>query len=74
VYRTRRSRRSFALKQKNWHASQLVSLAKGSWDLLFYGQNLANKLASTFTTSGQDIEAQVPLRPRVLGLKVGFKV
>jgi len=50
-----------------------LGLAKGAWDLLFYGQNLANKNASTFTTSGQDIQAQVPLRPRVLGLKVGFK-
>jgi hypothetical protein len=40
---------------------------------LVYGQNLADKNASTFTTSGQDIEAQVPLRPRVLGVKVGFR-
>ena len=50
-----------------------LGVAKGAWDLLFYGQNLANKNASTFTTSGQDIKAEVPLRPRVLGVKVGFK-
>jgi outer membrane receptor protein involved in Fe transport len=50
-----------------------LGIAKGAWDVLFYGQNLANKLASTFTTSGQDIKAEVPLRPRVLGVKVGFK-
>jgi iron complex outermembrane receptor protein len=50
-----------------------LGLAKGAWDLLLFGQNLSNKNASTFTTSGQDIQAQVPLRPRVLGVKVGFK-
>jgi len=50
-----------------------LGLAKGAWDLLVFGQNLSNKNASTFTTSGQDIQAQVPLRPRVLGVKVGFK-
>jgi hypothetical protein len=50
-----------------------LGLTKGAWDVLVYGQNLADKNASTFTTSGQDIEAQVPLRPRVLGVKVGFR-
>ena len=50
-----------------------LGISKGAWDVLFYGQNLANTITSTFTTSGQDIQAQVPLRPRVLGLKVGFK-
>jgi outer membrane receptor protein involved in Fe transport len=50
-----------------------LGISKNAWDVLFYGQNLANKITSTFTTSGQDIQAQVPLRPRVLGIKVGFK-
>ncbi len=50
-----------------------LGLSKGAWDLLAYGQNLANKNASTFTTSGQDIKAEVPLRPRVLGVKIGYK-
>jgi len=50
-----------------------LGLEKGAWDVLIYGQNLSNKNASTFTTSGQDIKAEVPLRPRVLGVKVGFK-
>jgi hypothetical protein len=50
-----------------------LGISKNAWDVLFYGQNLANTITSTFTTSGQDIQAQVPLRPRVLGLKVGFK-
>ena len=50
-----------------------LGVSKAAWDVLFYGQNLANTITSTFTTSGQDIQAQVPLRPRVLGIKVGFK-
>jgi iron complex outermembrane recepter protein len=29
--------------------------------------------ASVFTSSAQFIKSEVPLRPRVLGLKVGFK-
>jgi outer membrane receptor protein involved in Fe transport len=49
-------------------------VSKGNWDVMIFGQNLANTHPSTFTTSGQDIEAQVPLRPRVLGLKVGLKL
>jgi iron complex outermembrane recepter protein len=50
-----------------------LGISKNAWDVLFYGQNLANTITSTFTTSGQDIQAQIPLRPRVLGIKVGFK-
>ncbi len=36
-----------------------------------YGQNLTNELASTFTSSAQFIKSEVPLRPRVVGLKIG---
>jgi iron complex outermembrane receptor protein len=54
-----------------WDAS--FGIAKDAWNLMFFGQNLGNVNASTFTTSGQDIKAEVPLRPRVLGIKVGFK-
>jgi len=43
-----------------------LGFAKGAWDVLIFGQNLSNVNASTFTTSGQDIRAEVPLRPRVL--------
>jgi hypothetical protein len=41
--------------------------------VLIFGQNLSNKNASTYTTSGQDIKAEVPLRPRVLGMKVALR-
>jgi outer membrane receptor protein involved in Fe transport len=48
-------------------------VAKGAWDMLVFAQNLTNVNASTFTTSGQDIKAEVPLRPRVIGVKFGLK-
>ena len=50
-----------------------IGFAKDTWEASVFGQNLSNSNASTFTTSGQDIKAIVPLRPRVLGLKIGFK-
>jgi iron complex outermembrane receptor protein len=50
-----------------------LGIAKDQWHVEAYGTNLGNSDASLFTTSGQFIEAQVPLRPRVLGIKVGMK-
>jgi hypothetical protein len=50
-----------------------LGFAKDNWDVMFFGSNLGDSNASVFTTSGQDIKAEVPLRPRVLGLKVGLK-
>jgi iron complex outermembrane recepter protein len=49
-----------------------AGLARGQWRIEAYGQNLGNSNASVFTSSAQFIEAQVPLRPRVLGLKIGM--
>jgi iron complex outermembrane recepter protein len=48
-------------------------VAKGAWDAQLYAQNLTNKISSVFTTSGQDVRAEIPLRPRVLGLKLAMK-
>ncbi len=48
-------------------------VSKNAWDVMFFGQNLLNSHPSVFTTSGQDVQAQIPLRPRVLGVKVGLK-
>ncbi|MDE2219479.1 MAG: hypothetical protein KGJ52_03785, partial [Gammaproteobacteria bacterium] len=50
-----------------------VGVAKDNWTAEIYGNNLGNKNASLLTTSGQWIRAEVPTRPRVLGLKVGLK-
>jgi outer membrane receptor protein involved in Fe transport len=49
-----------------------IGVAKDNWSAELYGNNLANKNASLFTSSGQWIRAEVPTRPRVLGLKVGL--
>lgn len=41
------------------------------WYAQIYSQNLGNSHASTFTSSAQFIKAEVPLRPRIVGLKIG---
>jgi outer membrane receptor protein involved in Fe transport len=48
-------------------------IAKDQWHVEAFGTNLGNSDASLFTSSAQFIQSQVPLRPRVLGVKVGFK-
>jgi iron complex outermembrane recepter protein len=50
-----------------------LGIAKDQWYVQAFGTNLSNSDASLFTSSGQFIESQVPLRPRVLGVKVGMK-
>ncbi|HEY4956268.1 MAG TPA: hypothetical protein VII31_00515, partial [Caldimonas sp.] len=49
------------------------NVAKDQWTVQAYGTNLGNSDASLFTSSAQFIKSEVPLRPRVLGIKVGFK-
>jgi outer membrane receptor protein involved in Fe transport len=50
-----------------------IGVAKDAWEVTLFGQNLSNENASTFTSTGQFIKAEVPLRPRVLGVKIGLK-
>lgn len=50
-----------------------IGIAKDQWYVQAYGTNLSNSDASTFTSSAQFIESQVPLRPRVLGAKFGYR-
>jgi iron complex outermembrane recepter protein len=47
-------------------------IAKDRWHVEAFGTNLSNSDASLFTSSAQFIQSQVPLRPRVLGVKVGM--
>jgi hypothetical protein len=49
------------------------NVARDQWSVQAYGSNLGNSDASLFTSSGQFIKSEVPLRPRILGIKVGFK-
>jgi hypothetical protein len=48
-----------------------VGVAKDNWHAEVYGTNLTDSHASTFTSSAQYIEAQTPLRPLVVGLRLG---
>jgi iron complex outermembrane receptor protein len=48
-------------------------VAKDNWTARVYGQNLGNSDASTFTSSAQFIKSEVPLRPRVVGVNIGYK-
>jgi iron complex outermembrane recepter protein len=48
-------------------------IAKDAWYLNVYGENLANSNKSVFVSTDQFIEAQTPLRPRVLGATFGYK-
>ena len=50
-----------------------IGVAKDNWTAQFYGQNLGDSDASVFTSSAQFIKSEVPLRPRVLGVKFGYK-
>lgn len=49
-----------------------IGVSKDRWTATFYGQNLSNSDASTYTSSAQYIEMEVPLRPRVLGLTIAY--
>jgi len=48
-----------------------LGVSKDNWHAQLFGENLLNSHASTFTSSAQFIKAEVPLRPRVFGLKIG---
>jgi len=50
-----------------------LGLAKDAWTAHLYAQNLTNKETSLFTNTGQFAVAQTALRPRVIGLKFGYK-
>ena len=49
-----------------------LGVSKDRWTATVYGQNLSNSNASTYTNTAQYIVQQVPLRPRVLGLRVDY--
>jgi iron complex outermembrane receptor protein len=51
-----------------------IGVAKDNWNVALFGTNLSNSDASVFTSSAQFIKSEVPLRPRVLGIKVGFSL
>jgi hypothetical protein len=48
-----------------------LGVSKDNWFVELFGTNLGNSHASTFTSSAQFIKSEVPLRPRVIELKIG---
>jgi outer membrane receptor protein involved in Fe transport len=50
-----------------------AGISKDAWAVQMFVQNLTDSNASLSTGSGQFILAEVPLRPRVLGIKVSYK-
>jgi hypothetical protein len=50
-----------------------VGISKDAWSAELYGQNLTNSNASIFTSTTQFVPAEVITRPRVMGIKFGFK-
>jgi hypothetical protein len=51
-----------------------IGLTFDKWYAELFGQNLGDGHASTFTSSAQFIKAEVPIRPRVVGLKLGYNM
>jgi outer membrane receptor protein involved in Fe transport len=50
-----------------------VGVAKDAWNVQFFSQNITNRDASLYTNSAQFILTQTPLRPRIAGVKFGYK-
>jgi outer membrane receptor protein involved in Fe transport len=48
-----------------------VGVTQDRWNAELFVNNLNNSHASTFTSSAQFIKSEVPLRPRVFGVRVG---
>jgi outer membrane receptor protein involved in Fe transport len=51
-------------------ADASLGVSRDNWSAQIYGTNLFDSQASTFITSAQFIKAQVPLRPRVVGMRI----
>ncbi len=50
-----------------------AGVAKDAWNVQFFVQNAGNKVASTYTNSAQFIITETVLRPRIAGVKFGYK-
>jgi outer membrane receptor protein involved in Fe transport len=50
-----------------------VGVAKDNWTAQVVGSNITGSDASTNTSSGQFIESETPLRPRVIMFQIGYK-
>ena len=50
-----------------------AGFARDAWNVQFFVENLGNKVASTYTSAAEFIETETMLRPRIAGVKFGYK-
>ena len=50
-----------------------VGVAKDAWNVQVFGQNLTSVNASMYTNATEFVEAQTVTRPRIVGVKFGYK-
>jgi iron complex outermembrane receptor protein len=50
-----------------------MGVAKDAWNVQVFGQNLTSVNASMYTNATEFVEAQTVTRPRILGVKFGYK-
>jgi len=50
-----------------------IGMSRDNWTAEAYGQNLTDTRGIIFTSASQAIETQTVIRPRVLGLRFGYK-
>ena len=50
-----------------------VGISKDNWNVQAFAQNLLDRNASVYSNAAQFILTQTPLRPRVAGVKFGYK-
>ncbi len=64
---------SMRLHPKLSYAIAAILGGGASWTAEFFAQNLTNVLTSTDTSTNQFVPAETITRPRVLGVRVGYK-
>jgi iron complex outermembrane receptor protein len=50
-----------------------IGVSKDNWNVQAFAQNLLDRNASLYTNAAQFILTETPLRPRVAGIKIGYK-
>jgi hypothetical protein len=50
-----------------------LGMSKDNWTAELYGTNITDERGIVFTSASQAIETQTVIRPRVLGVKVGYR-
>src|SRR5262249_40151207 len=51
-----------------------IGVSRDAWSAEFFAQNLTNVVKSTFTSTSQFAVEETITRPRVLGIRIGYRV